>query len=154
MSFKDKQTGATVRTNTVKHEQHKKIPIFIWTLLKNLIGLYIIQLSENVQAYNLQNITLSQCLYRFFLSNYSSWGNMTTNNFFTMTYTIHNFFLSLFFCLVYIFSIISAQFYQDWLFVRSKTSLPLTPFALGPFAVDAVRTVSVCLNFILQYRIN
>lgn len=59
---------------------------------KEFNRLYIIQLSENVQAYNLQNITLSQCLYRFFLSNYLSWGNMTTNKFFTMTYTIHKFF--------------------------------------------------------------
>lgn len=76
---------------------------------KEFNRLYIIQLSENVQAYNLQNITLSQCLYRFFLSNYSSWGNMTTNKFFTMTYTIHkNFFVSVLLFGVYFFNNLSS----------------------------------------------
>lgn len=76
---------------------------------KEFNRLYIIQLSENVQAYNLQNITLSQCLYRFFLSNYSSWGNMTTNKYFTLTYTIHKKnFVSVLFSGVYFFNNLSS----------------------------------------------
>lgn len=114
MSFKDiKQTGIKFMVLPLEPTQSnmsstKNTNLHIDTF-KEFNRLYIIQLSENVQAYNLQNITLSQCLYRFFLSNYSSWGNMTTNKFFTMTYTIHkNFFVSVLLSGVYFFNNLSS----------------------------------------------